>query len=84
MREPVDDNGTEISAGSETRDNAVWVWSAVAAGVVLGAVGIVWLMQYRKPDRSMDRLLRRCYDRLEDIESSLATLTAPEAVESEA
>ncbi len=81
--------GTEVccedeKAESQKHDSAVWVWSAVAAGMVLGAVGVIWLMQYRHPDKSMDRLLRRCHDRLEDIESSLATLVAPDAVESEA
>ena len=80
----MEDGGTEVGGGPETPDSAVWVWSAVAAGVVLGAVGIVWLMQYRKPDRSTERLLRRCYDRIEDIETSLAALIAPETADSEA
>lgn len=81
----MEEGGTEIGEESdESRDNAVWIWSAVAAGVVLGAVGIIWLMQYRKPDRSMDRLLRRAYDRIEDIEASLATLMEPEPSASEA
>ncbi len=80
----MEDCGTENCRGAEEHeDSAAWVWGAVAAGVVLGAVGLVWLMQYRKPDRSMDRLLRRCYDRLEDIETSLATLIAPDMVEAE-
>jgi hypothetical protein len=66
----------------EEQDHAAWVWGAVAAGVVLGAVGVLWLTQYRKPDRSMDRLLRRCYDRLEDIEASIAGLLSPQPTES--
>ncbi len=72
------DNGTEIGYERKPQETAVWVWTAVAAGAVLGAVGVIWLMQYRKPDRSMDRLLRRCQDRLEDIESSLTSLLTPE------
>jgi hypothetical protein len=76
------DCGTENCGEAEEHDRHAWVWGAVAAGAVVGAVGIIWLMQYRKPDRSMDRLLRRCYDRLEDIETSLTTLLTPEPVES--
>jgi|WetSurMetagenome_2_1015567.scaffolds.fasta_scaffold224563_3 hypothetical protein len=66
----------------EDSDGSPWVWGAVAAGVVLGAVGVVWLLQYRKPDRSMDRLLRRCYDRLEDIEASVTSLLPTEGSDS--
>ncbi len=75
--------GTELCAETEEQDKSAWIWGAVAAGVVLGAIGIIWFMQYRKPDRSMDRLLRRCYDRLEDIEDSLSSLV-PQTTESEA
>lgn len=70
--------GVENCTGTEEQDHAAWVWGAVAAGVVVGAVAVIWLMQYRKPDRRTDRLLRRCQDRLEDLEASLATLLSPE------
>jgi len=70
--------GVENCIGTEEHDHAAWVWGAVAAGVVVGAVGVIWLMQYRKPDRSMDRLLRRTAERLEDIEVALADLLSPE------
>ncbi len=73
--------GLENCSQPEEQDHAAWVWGAVAAGIVVGAVGVLWLLQYRKPDRSMDRLLRRCYDRLEDIEASIATLLSPEPAE---
>lgn len=78
----MDNCGAENCRGAEPQDHAAWVWGAVAAGVVLGAVGVIWLMQYRNPNRSVDRLLRRCYDRLEDIEASITSLLPPEPVES--
>jgi len=77
----VENCGFANAEQTEEQDHAAWVWGAVAAGVVLGAVGVLWLMQYRKPDRSMNRLLRRCYDRLEDIEASIANLLSPEPAE---
>ena len=72
------DCGTEYCGETDDGDGSAWVWGAVAAGVVLGAVGVAWLLQYRQPDRSMDRLLRRCYDRLEDIEASVTALLPSE------
>jgi hypothetical protein len=70
--------GVENCGKAEEQDHAAWVWGAVAAGVVLGAVGVIWVMQYRKPDRSMERLLRRAYDRIEDIEAALGDLLSAE------
>jgi hypothetical protein len=70
--------GVENCPETEAQDHAAWVWGAVAAGVVVGAVAVIWLMQYRKPDHRADRLLRRCQDRLEDLEASLSTLLSPE------
>ena len=74
--------GVENCTTSEEHDQAAWVWGAVAAGVVLGAVGVIWLMQYRKPDRSMDRLLRRTAERLEDLEDAVVSLLSPEPAKS--
>ena len=77
--------GAENCGNPESHDDTdLWIWGAVAAGAILGAVGIIWLMQYRKPDRSMDRLLRRANDRIEDIETTLAALTESPAPEPEA
>jgi hypothetical protein len=59
---------------SDQQDRATWLWMAVAAGAVAGALTAIWLAQYRKPDRSMDRLLRRCSDRLDTIEESVTAL----------
>lgn len=58
----------------EEREQSPWLWLGVAAGVVLGAAAAVWLVRYRDPSRSMGRLLRRCHERIADIESSLAAL----------
>ncbi len=81
----MDDCGTENCPTLETpADHSAWVWGAVAAGVVVGAVAVIWLMQYRKPDHSVDRLLRRAYDRIEDIETSLTSLLESPAGASEA
>ncbi len=58
----------------ERCQHSAWLWTAMAVGAVAGAVAVVWLMQYRKPDRSTERLLRRCADRLDTIEESVAGL----------
>ncbi len=63
---------------TDDQDHAAWLWMAVAAGAVAGAVAAIWLVRYRKPDRSMDRLLRRCSDRLDDIEASVTNLLEPQ------
>jgi hypothetical protein len=55
-------------------EHPAWLWTAMGLGAVAGAVAVVWLMQYRKPDRSAERLLRRCADRLDTIEESMADL----------
>ena len=51
-----------------------WIWLAVAVGAALGAVGVVYLFRHRDPAFRMDRLLRRCEDRIHNIESYLAQL----------
>ncbi len=64
----------EESVVEERHDHAAWLWLAVGIGAVAGAAAMVWLMQYRKPDRSTERLLRRCADRLDTIEQSVSDL----------
>lgn len=59
---------------TEGHEHPAWLWTAMALGAVAGAVTVVWLLQYRKPDRSTERLLRRCADRLDTIEESMADL----------
>jgi hypothetical protein len=58
----------------EEEEQHAWLWVAAAAGLALGVAGMVWLLRYRDPVRSMDRLLRRCQDRINVIESSLSEL----------
>lgn len=58
----------------EAQAHPVWFWTALGVGAVAGAVTVVWMMQYRKPDRSMNRLLRRCEGRLDTIEESMSDL----------
>jgi hypothetical protein len=66
---------TEVEqAESESCEHAAWVWTAIGIGAAAGAIAVVWLMQYRKPDRSLDRLLRRCSDRLDEIETTVSGL----------
>ena len=58
----------------EEREHPAWLWTALAVGAVAGAVSVVWLMQYRKPDHRMNRLLLRCEDRLDTLEESMGDL----------
>lgn len=60
----------------ECEDEAhhAWLWVAAAAGLALGVAGVVWVMRYRDPAHSMDRLLHRVQDRINVIESSLSDL----------
>lgn len=58
----------------EKEDHYAWLWVAAAAGLALGAAGVVWYLRYRDPVHSLDRLLRRCQERVTGIETSLADL----------
>ena len=60
--------------GCHDEEHHAWLWVATAAGLALGVAGVVWYMCYRDPSRSMERLLRRCQDRITGIESSLSDL----------
>jgi hypothetical protein len=53
-----------------------YLWMAVAAGAALGTAALVWLVWYGDPARRMERLLRRCQERITDIEESLGQLEA--------
>jgi hypothetical protein len=44
---------------------------AVVGGAALGALGLVYILRWRDPIRSADRLLRRCERRIEDLESTV-------------
>jgi len=58
----------------ENEERNAWLWVAAAAGLALGVAGVVWWLRYRDPVRSVERLLRRCQERITDIESSLSDL----------
>ena len=58
----------------EDGERVAWVWIAAAVGGAVAAAGAVWLVRYRDPDRRMARLLHRCQDRIDDIETSLGKL----------
>jgi len=60
--------------GCHDEEHNDWLWVAAAAGLALGVAGIVWYQRYRDPARSMERLLRRCEERIVGIESSLTDL----------
>jgi hypothetical protein len=52
----------------------VWTWLAVVAGAGLVALGVTYLVRRRNPVRSVDRLLRRCEQRIQSLESALTGL----------
>jgi len=58
----------------EDHDGNAWLWVAGAAGLALGAAAVVWLLRYHDPVRRMSRLLRRCQERINGIESALSEL----------
>jgi hypothetical protein len=59
----------------ETCDSRqLWMWVGIAAGVALGVVGVAYLVNQTDAPRRMERLLRRCEDRINNIEGSLAGL----------
>lgn len=58
----------------EDRERAAWIWIAATVGGAVAAAGAVWLVRYRDPDRRMARLLRRCQERIDDIETSVGRL----------
>lgn len=60
----------------DEREDKEYLWMAVAGGAALGAAALVWLVWYRDPGRRMERLLKRCQERISDIEDSLGQLEA--------
>jgi hypothetical protein len=52
----------------------VWMWIGIAVGVALGTAGVVYLMRRTDAPRHMEKLLRRCEDRIHNIESALTGL----------
>lgn len=52
----------------------LWIWAGIAAGVALGVAGVIYLVSQNDAPRRLERLLRRCEDRIHGIENSLARL----------
>jgi len=46
----------------------------VAAGAAVSTAAAVWLVWYGDPAQRMERILRRCQDRIGDIEEALSEL----------
>ena len=59
---------------AEEEEGHTWIWLAAVGGAALAAVGIVYVLRARDPGYRMDRLLRRCEARIDDVEVSLAQL----------
>ena len=51
-----------------------WTLLAVVAGAALAALGAAYLLRRRNPIRSVDRLLRRCEERIQELESAVVGL----------
>ncbi len=62
------------TSGRETRVPENWALIAVIGSAALGAFGLVYLLRRRNPGRTVDRLLRRCEQRIEDLESAVIGL----------
>jgi len=52
----------------------MWMWVGIAAGVAVGVAGVAYLMRHTDVPRRLEKLLRRCEDRIHSIESSLSGL----------
>jgi bacteriorhodopsin len=59
---------------AEEHEGSSWVWMAVGIGAALGAIAVISLLRYRNPVSRMDRILRRCENRIHDLEAYLSDL----------
>ena len=50
------------------------MWVGIAAGVAVGAAAVVLVLRQVDAPHRMERLLRRCEDRIHNIEGSLSDL----------
>ncbi len=57
-----------------SQERELWVWIGIVAGLAVGVVGALYLIRHNDAAHRMDRLLRRCEDRIHNIEASLADL----------
>jgi len=63
-----------VATSEEAKQQQTWMWIGMAAGVALGGLVVAYLLHQRKPTHRLDRLLRRCEERIGNIESSLVEL----------
>ncbi|UCC67719.1 MAG: hypothetical protein JSV79_11460 [Armatimonadota bacterium] len=59
---------------AEEEAGRTWIWIAAVAGAAGAVAGVFYFLRYRDPGYRMDRLLRRCEARIDDVEGSLAKL----------
>ena len=59
------------TSDSDSRAFEAWVWLAAATGAALVTFGAAYLIRRRNPVRSVNRLLRRCEQRIHDLESAV-------------
>lgn len=59
---------------AEAEEGHTWIWLAAVGAAALAAVGLAYVLRARDPGYRMDRLLRRCEGRIDDVEVSLAQL----------
>lgn len=52
----------------------LWMWVGIAAGAAAGAVAVMLILRQVDPPHRVERLLRRCEDRIHNIEGSLSDL----------
>ena len=67
-------SGPTIMAKDEGGEQQQYLWVAVAAGAAVATAALVWMVWYRDPARRMERLLRRCQERITGIEESLGQI----------
>jgi|GEM_PF-1943858 len=57
-----------------THKHSPLFWAGIAAGVAFGVAAVIYIVRQTDPPHRMDRILRRCESRIDNIESSLADL----------
>ncbi|MBN1459296.1 MAG: hypothetical protein JXA57_07155 [Armatimonadetes bacterium] len=57
-----------------TDERHLWMWVGLAAGAAAGAVAVMLVLRQVDAPHRVERLLRRCEDRIHNIEGSLSDL----------